>query len=138
MSSSPASDISPEIQTVIAWHDALNNGDVERLVALSHPDVEVGGPRGTAHGAQILREWVDRTNIRLEPGRTFREANTVVAEQGAEWQSAEPGGVQRAASVFVVSDGLVTSVVRYPDLASALRAANLDASHEASHEKSPG
>jgi ketosteroid isomerase-like protein len=134
MSSSPASDISPEIQTVIAWHDALNNGDVERLVALSHPDVEVGGPRGTAHGAQILREWVDRTNIRLEPGRTFREANTVVAEQGAEWQSAEPGGVQRVASVFVVSDGLVTSVVRYPDLASALRAGNLDASHE----KSPG
>jgi ketosteroid isomerase-like protein len=134
MSFSPTSDISPEIQTVIAWHDALNNGDVERLVALSHPDVEVGGPRGTAHGAQILREWVDRTNIRLEPGRTFREANTVVAEQGAEWQSAEPGGVQRVASVFVVSDGLVTSVVRYPELASALRAANLDASHE----KSPG
>jgi ketosteroid isomerase-like protein len=134
MSFSPTSDISPEIQTVIAWHDALNNGDVERLVALSHPDVEVGGPRGSAHGAQILREWVDRTNIRLEPGRTFREANTVVAEQGAEWQSAAPGNVQRVASVFVVSDGLVTSVVRYPELASALRAANLDASHE----KSPG
>jgi hypothetical protein len=34
----------------------------------------------------------------------------------------------------VISDGLVTSVVRYPDLESALRAANLDASHE----KSPG
>ena len=134
MSFSPASNISPEIQTVIAWHDALNTGDVERLVALSHPDVEVGGPRGSAHGAQILREWVDRTNIRLEPGRTFREANTVVAEQGAEWQSAEPGGVQGVASVFVVSDGLVTSVVRYPDLAPALRAANLDSSHE----KSPG
>ena len=130
MSFSPASDISPEIQIVIAWHDALNNGDAERLVALSHPDVEVGGPRGSAHGAQILREWVDRANIRLEPGRTFREADTVVVEQGAEWQSAEPGSVQRVASAFVVSDGLVTSVVRYPDLASALRAANLDASHE--------
>ena len=132
MSFSPASHISPEIQTVIAWHDALNNGDVERLVALSHPEVEVGGPRGSAHGVQILREWVDRANIRLEPGRTFGEADTVVVEQGAEWQSAEPGGVQTVASVFVVSDGLVTSVVRYPDLGSALRAANLDASHERS------
>jgi hypothetical protein len=34
------------------------------------------------------------------------------------------------ASVFVVSDGLVASVVRYPDVAEALRAANLDESHE--------
>jgi ketosteroid isomerase-like protein len=134
MSFSPASDIHPEIQTVIAWHDALNDGDVERLVALSHPEVEVGGPRGSAHGAQILREWVSRANIRLEPRRTFHEANTVVVDQGAEWQSAEPGNVQTVASVFVISDGLVTSVVRYPDLESALRAANLDVSHE----KSPG
>jgi ketosteroid isomerase-like protein len=134
MSFSPASDIHPEMQTVIAWHDALNDGDVERLVALSHPEVEVGGPRGSAHGAQILREWVSRANIRLEPRRTFHEANTVVVDQGAEWQSAEPGNVQTVASVFVISDGLVTSVVRYPDLESALRAANLDASHE----KSPG
>jgi ketosteroid isomerase-like protein len=116
----------------MAWHDALNNGDVERLAALSHPDVEVGGPRGRTHGQQILLEWVDRANSRLEPGRTFGEADTVVVEQGAEWQSAEPGVVQRVASVFVVSDGLVSSVVRYPDLASALRAANLDASHERS------
>ena len=127
-----ASHISPEIQTVIAWHDALNNGDVERLVALSHPGVEVGGPRGSAHGAQILREWVARANIRLEPGRTFGEADTVVVKQGAEWQFAEPGDVQTVASVFVVGDGLVTSVVRYPDLASALRTANLDVSHERS------
>lgn len=126
----PASYGTPEIQTVIAWHDALNEGDVERLVALSHPDVAVGGPRGSAHGAQILREWVARANIRLEPGRTFGEASTVVVEQGAEWQSTVPGGVQTVASVFVVSDGLVASVVRYPDLASALQAANLDASRE--------
>jgi ketosteroid isomerase-like protein len=130
----PASYRSPEIQTIAAWHDALNDGDVERLVALSHPDIEVGGPRGSAHGAQILREWVDRANIRLEPGRTFGEADTVVVEQGAEWQLAEQDGVQTVASVFVVGDGLVTSVVRYPDLASALRAANLDLSHE----RSPG
>jgi ketosteroid isomerase-like protein len=134
MSFPPASHVSPEIQTVIAWHDALNDADVERLVALSHPDVEVGGPRGSAHGAQILREWVDRANIRLEPGRAFGDAGTVVVEQGAEWKSAEPGGVQTVASVFVVSDGLVTSVVRYPDLTSALRAANLDASHERSSD----
>jgi hypothetical protein len=132
MSFLPASDIHPEMQTVIAWHDALNDGDVERLVALSHPEIEVSGPRGSAHGAQTLREWVDRAKIRLEPGRTFYEANTVVVEEGAEWQSTEPGNVQTVASVFVVNNGLVTSVVRYGDLTSALRAANLDVSHEKS------
>jgi ketosteroid isomerase-like protein len=132
MSTPPASRIGPEIQTIIAWHEALNAGDVERLLALSRPDIEVGGPRGSTRGAQILREWVDRADIRLEPGRIFGEAGTVVVEQGAEWQSADAGNVQRVASVFVVSDGLLTSVVRYPDLASALRAANLDESHERS------
>jgi ketosteroid isomerase-like protein len=132
MSTPPASRVGPEIQTVIAWHDALNAGDAERLLALSHPNVEVGGPRGRARGTQILREWVGRADIRLEPGRSFGEAGTVVVEQGAEWQSADPGNVQSVASVFVVSDGLVTSVVRYSDLASALRAANVDESHEKS------
>ena len=129
-SSQSASDGSPEIQTVIAWHASLNNGDVERLVALSHPDVEVGGPRGSSRGAQILREWVDHANVRLEPGRTFHEDDTVVVEEVAEWKSAEPGDRRTVASVFVVDDGLVKSVVRYPDLALALRAANLDEPHE--------
>ena len=129
-----ASQGSPEIQTVIAWHEALNDGDVEGLVALSHPDIEVGGPRGAGHGVQVLREWVDRANIRLDPGHIFHEADTVVVEQGAEWQSVEPIDRQRVASVFVVREGLVTSVLRYSDLATALRAADLDESHE----RSPG
>jgi len=126
----PAGHTSTEIQTVIAWHEALNSGDVERLVRLSHPDVEVGGPRGAAHGEQILREWVDRANIHLEPGRIFHNGDTVVVEQEAEWVSAEPGKRQTVASVFLVHDGLVTSVVRYPGLADALRAASLDETQE--------
>ena len=125
----PAGHKGSEIQTVAAWHDALNSGDVQRLVGLSHPDIEVDGPRGTSHGGQILPEWVDRANVHLEPRRAFSEADTVVVEQEAEWQSAGPGSCQMVASVFVVDDGLVTSVVRYPDLATALRAAGLDESH---------
>ena len=63
----------PEIQTVIAWHDALNNGDVDRLVALSHPDVEVGGPRGSAHGAQTCATgWIARTFVWNLDGRSAK------------------------------------------------------------------
>ena len=121
-----AGSISPEIETVTAWHEALNSGDVKSLLDLSHPDVEMGGPRGTVRGAQTLREWVDRAKIRLEPERVFHGKDTVVAQQRAEWQA---GGQQTVASIFVVRDGLVRSVVRYPGLAEALRAANLDERH---------
>lgn len=131
MNFSPAA--APEIHAVTSWHEALNTGNMERLVELSQPDVEVGGPRGKGHGVQLLREWVDRANIRLEPGRIFHKAEKVVVEQEAEWrpmQAGEPTGTRTVASVFVVRDGLVASVVRYPGVAEALRAANLDESHE--------
>jgi hypothetical protein len=70
----------PELHIVETWHEALNGGEVDRLVELSHTEVEVGGPRGTGRGAQLLREWVDRANIRLEPRCVFHHADTVVVE----------------------------------------------------------
>lgn len=123
----------PELRVVEAWHEALNGGEVDRLVELSHPEVEVGGPHGTGRGAQLLREWVDRANIRLEPRRIFHHADTVVVEQRAQWHSTHTGRAissQTVASVFVVRDGRVNRVVRYPDIANALDAAYLDESHE--------
>lgn len=123
----------PELRVVEAWHEALNTGEVDLLVELSHPEVEVGGPRGTGRGAQLLREWVDRANIRLEPRRIFHHADTVVVEQWAQWHSTDTGhviGGQTVGSVFVVRDGQVKRVMRYPALADALDATNLDESHE--------
>jgi ketosteroid isomerase-like protein len=118
----------PEVAIVQAWHQALNDGDVDRLVALSSANVEVGGPRGSARGAQVLREWFGRAGIQLEPRQVFRHGRTVVVEEEAEWRA--PGseavtGRQMPASVFLVEDGLVTSVIRYADLASALAATGL-------------
>ena len=123
----------PELRVVEAWHKALNAGEVDHLVELSHPEVEVGGPRGTGRGAQLLREWVDRANIRLKLRRIFQHADTVVVEQWAQWRSTDTGqviGSQTVGSVFVVRDGRVTRVVRYPELADALGATNLDESYE--------
>lgn len=57
----------PEVEAVLVWHEALNAGDAERLVSLSHPEVEVGGPQGSARGRQVLKDWVGRANVRLEP-----------------------------------------------------------------------
>ncbi len=81
----------PEVHVVQAWHEALNEGDVDRLVGLSHPDVEVGGSRGSGRGVRLLREWVERANIRLEPRHLFWSGDTVVVEQSGQWRSPRPG-----------------------------------------------
>lgn len=123
----------PELHVVEAWHEALNDGAVDRLVKLSHPEVEVGGPHGTGRGAQLLREWMKRANIHLEPRRIFHHGDTVVVEQRAQWRSIDTGRLidsQTVSYVFVVHDGRVNRVVRYPDLADALSASGLDESHE--------
>ena len=82
---------------------------------------------------QLLREWVDRANIRLKPRRVFHHADTVVVEQWAEWRSADTGqvtGGQSVSCVFVVRDDRVARIMRYPDLADALSVTGLDESHE--------
>jgi ketosteroid isomerase-like protein len=111
-----------------AWHEALNQGDVARLLSLSVPDVEVGGPRGSGSGAELLREWVARAAIQLEPQRTYGRNGTIVVVQLARWQASD-GGLgepQPVATVFRVRDGRVASVIRFDDVLSALEAAGLD------------
>jgi ketosteroid isomerase-like protein len=121
---------SDEAAVVLAWHAALNDGDVERLLGLTTADVEVGGPRGVGHGAELLRDWVGRAGIRLVPGRLIQDGPTLVVEQDAEWRSADTGevtGSQRLASIFTVTDGRVARTIRYPDVDSALEAAGIRA-----------
>jgi hypothetical protein len=111
-----------EVETVLAWHAALNAGDVERLVRLSTADVEVGGPRGTGRGLELLREWVARANIQLEPLRWQALGERLVVEQSASWQTpnGEQTEPQKAATVFRVEDGKVASVIRHADFETAL------------------
>lgn len=125
--------MSTEIETVLAWHAALDNGNVDDLLALSTGDIEIGGPRGSGRGAHLLRDWVARAGMRMQPGRLYGRNGSAVVEESAQWRTAdgqltEPQGV---ACVFGIRDGQVTSIVRFPDVASALAAAGLDESDEA-------
>jgi hypothetical protein len=48
MAMADASDVKRDRFAVVrAWHEAVNQGDVDALVALSDDDIEVGGPRGS-------------------------------------------------------------------------------------------
>ena len=109
-------------ETVLAWHTAVNAGDVERLVDLLTEDVEVGGPRGSGSGQQLLRDWFARAGVRLEPLRVFERDDLVVVEQSATWPDAP---TQVVASAFSVRNGKVGRVVRYATVEEALRAEGL-------------
>jgi len=48
-----------------AWVNAANACDGDRLTALSDPNVEIVGPRGSARGPAVLRDWLGRAGVTL-------------------------------------------------------------------------
>lgn len=114
-----------EVETVIAWHTALNEGDLDALVALCTDDVEVGGPNGVTRGAEVLREWYERAGLHLHLQAFLQRREVVVVTQEAVWVS-DPETIHQVASVFRVQAGLIASVVRFEDLEAALSAAGMD------------
>jgi len=119
-------------EVVRAWHEAVNRGDADALVALSDDEIEVGGPRGSARGHAILRDWLERAGIQLELRRWFASPADLVVEQAATWRGAD-GAVsdpQIIASSFTVEDGRVMRTVRYGSLEEALAATSLTLADE--------
>lgn len=113
-----------EIATVLAWHDALAAGDADTLLSLSSDDVELAGPQGASQGVAALREWLEKFNSTLVPGRMFVHHGVVVVEQ-------QFGGDTVATAFRVVHDQ-VASVFRHSDLEEALRATGLGVDDEVS------
>ena len=123
----------PEVEAVLAWHEALNAGGSERVVSLSRQEVEVGGPRGSARGREVLVEWVGRANVRMEPLRRFQRGRTVVVEEAAAWHHARTGETiseATVATVFALDGGMVAGIFRHDSLEAALEGAGLDGSDE--------
>jgi hypothetical protein len=133
MAMADASDVKRDrLEIVRAWHEAVNRGDADAAVALSHDDIEVGGPRGSARGRALLCDWLARAGIQLEPRRWFASSTDLVVEQLAIWRS--PDGTftdpQTIATLFSVESGLVTRTVRFDSLMEALAAAGLTSQDE--------
>jgi len=121
------------VVVVNAWVQAANARDIDELLALSEPDIEIVGPRGSRHGYQPLREWIERAGLTMEPLHVFVRGQTVVIEQQATWRALDTGAVtgsQRIASALQVEGGRVRRVARYDDLAHALRATGLSESDQ--------
>jgi SnoaL-like domain len=109
--------------TIEAWHEAVNAGAAERTGALCTADVEVGGPRGSGHGRDLLIDRVRHAGIRMKPVRWFCGSGGAVVEQDARWADAttgELGAPTRVATAFGFADDRISRVLRHPDVASAL------------------
>ena len=121
------------VKTAQAWQASANVQDKERLLALSHPDIDIVGPRGTAQGHEVLLAWLARAGLTLETRRVFAEGDAVVFAQHGVWRSVETGEAQgeaEIASSFVIKDGQVTELARYDTLAEALAQAGLSEEEE--------
>ena len=121
-------------EIVRQWHDALNQGKVEKMMELVDADVRVIGPRGATSGASVVREWFGRANVRLVPLVYFARDQVVVAEEEGEWLDPTTQAVigrQRVSTHFIVDNGLITSINRFDQLEVALSEAGLSMSDKA-------
>lgn len=123
------------LRSILAWHEAVNAGNVELALAASTPDIVVGGPKGDASGRAVLAEWIRHAGIRLVPIAVHQLKSATIVEEEATW----PGnaGISgdaspiRVASVFTVREGLIASVHRHDSLDAAIGAVQMVARADA-------
>ncbi len=116
------------LAVIEAWQRAASAKDVEGLIVVSDPNIEIVGPRGVASGHSILREWIARAGLQLQSRKAFVRDEVAVVEQDAVWHSVETGeklSESVIASVFHVENELVTYFSRHDSLESALQEAGL-------------
>ena len=114
------------LAVVESWQVAVNARDVDQLCALSSSDVEVVGPRGSARGHDVLRQWLGRAGFSAEPLRWFCGAHgMVVVEQRGRWELPETTTERIITASFRVLGGRVVRYQRFDQLRDALAASSL-------------
>jgi len=109
----------PDIALLNRWHDAVNRGDIDAAVAECAQDVAITGPRGTGHGHDLVRTWLERSGIRLQPQEEFveKDGRFVVLEMARWTTAAAPDGAPIDPTetwvVFTVTGGKLSSIERY-------------------------
>ncbi len=110
------------LEIVRRWISAVNEKKLEDAERHSCADIEIVGPKDSARGCHVLRDWIARAGITLETRRSFARLGAVVLEQKATWNSTDTGGSSSTAilsSSFALQDGRVCRVARFNSLHAA-------------------
>jgi hypothetical protein len=121
------------VEIVQAWQEAANTQNIEALLELSDPNIEIVGPRGSGYGHQLLRDWLGRAGLSLETRRVFAKGNVVAVEQRGIWRSLETGeitGERILASRFKVGGQHVVQFARYDSLDIAFSESGISSEDE--------
>jgi len=113
--------MSEAVEVVSRWHAAVNAGDTEAALALCTTDVAVGGPRGDGAGHELMRAWLQRSGILLQPQEELVERDgRLVVHELARWRTTANAPARAPTDApadtwvtFEVRDGLVSAVRRY-------------------------
>lgn len=125
-------------EIVRTWEKTVNTAELGRLLDLSHPEIELVGPRGSAFGREVLKDWLARAGLSLETQRSFARGETVVNEQLGVWRDLTTGDVMtgdvvsqaKLASHYRVEHGQVSYVARYNTLQEAFEQSGLGEADE--------
>ena len=126
------------LAVIEAWHAAVNAGDGAAAGALCTDDVQVGGPRGSGRGRDLLTGWVGHAGVRLEARRWYCGSGGAVVEQDARWidgTTGELGAPVRVATAFAVDHGRISRVLRHTELADALAVLGLTSADEVTERR---
>lgn len=110
------------------WTDALNSGDVNALVEASESDIAIAGPRGTAKGVEVLREWYAHTHLTFDVEELLVHGKQAISLGIAHWhndEGSETGSANTAFLMKVSSNGRIAELSRHDEgLEAALAASN--------------
>lgn len=116
------------IETAEQWVDRSNHKDLEGLLGLTAPQIEIAGPRGAGFMNNAdLEEWLERANLQLATINRYAKDEWIVLEQHGTWHD-EDGRIKGEANVFTVlhvKDRKVHSLARYDGKEQAFQASGL-------------
>ena len=118
--------------------EAFNSGDLERILASTHPDFEAVVPPefsaepDTYRGHEGVRRYFETfaeamEDVRFEPGRMWDAGDVLVVEMRVTAKGKQTGipVEQRLAQTWRIRDGRALAVHTCPSLARALEVAGL-------------
>jgi ketosteroid isomerase-like protein len=122
-------------EVVRRMYEAYLRGDVDEAMVHIHPDVRVDfsvrGDTGVRYGqdalAEIVAGWIstwDDYREELDELRDLGEEVLLVATQAGRGKGSGVETTRQWAWLYVVEEGLVTSVTAYDDRATAIAAAS--------------